>query len=251
MAAAKVPVGVKTGNIQRIHVTFACAPGGAPRACARGKALKSLLVHIGCAKGGSSAIQAGLRLNQEELVRRGVAVPGTDLTSTSTVTGTHAAFFESRLQERRATPLPELADLLDETAASANASTVVISAENLSNPNGFEAIFASLADRFDVRILLYVRRQDDFLESAWQQWDVKRGGSLLAWMIRNIRVRGDWCRVVGPWADVFGDERILTRVYDRDLLVGGDVSWTSATRSGRTRLASNFQGSETLACLPC
>ena len=185
--------------------------------------MKDLLVHIGCAKGGSSAIQTGLRVNHRELASRGVAVPGVDLRPHSEMTGSHGAFFEARLEERRATPIPELGDLLEQVAAAANASTVVVSAENLSNPNGFEEVFANLTDRFRVRILLYVRRQDDLLESSWQQWDIKLGGSLLAWTVRNIGVRGNWCRVIEPWARTFGEERIVARVYDRKLLAGGDV----------------------------
>lgn len=185
--------------------------------------MKDLLVHIGCAKGGSSAIQTGLRLNHRELASRGVAVPGVDLKPRSEVTGSHSSFFEARLEERRATPIPELGDLLQHAAEAIDASTVVVSAENLSNPNGFERVFGNLKDRFHVRILLYVRRQDDLLESSWQQWDIKHGGSLLAWTVRNIGVRGNWCRVVEPWASTFGEERIVARVYDRKLLVGGDV----------------------------
>ena len=182
-----------------------------------------LLVHIGCAKGGSSAIQTGLRLNHRELASRGVAVPGVDLRPRSEVTGSHSAFFEARLEERRAQPIPELGDLLARAAEAAEASTVVLSAENLSNPNGFERVFGELQDRFRVRILLYVRRQDDLLESSWQQWDIKHGGSLLAWTVRNVGVRGNWCRVIEPWAKTFGDERIVARVYDRKLLAGENV----------------------------
>ena len=185
--------------------------------------MKKLVVHIGCAKGGSSAIQAGLRINHQELARRGIAVPAVDLASDTPVTGSHAPFFEARLEERRATPMPELGDLLEETADRVDANTVVISAENLSNPNGFEEPFACLAARFDIKIVLYVRRQDDLLESSWQQWDIKQGGSLLAWMIRNIGVRGNWSRVVEPWAGKLGDDRIVARVYDRSLLAKEDV----------------------------
>ena len=185
--------------------------------------MKDLLVHIGCAKGGSSAIQMGLRLNHRELALKGVAVPGVDLTPRSEVTGSHGPFFEARIEERRAKPIPELGDLLEGAADAVKASTVVVSAENLSNPNGFEEVFGNLKDRFHVRILLYVRRQDELLESSWQQWDIKHGGSLLAWAVRNVGVRGNWWRVIEPWANMFGEERIVARVYDRKLLAGGDV----------------------------
>ncbi|MDE0349056.1 MAG: hypothetical protein OXM56_05055 [Gammaproteobacteria bacterium] len=99
---------------------------------------------------------------------------------------------------------------------------MVLSAENLSNPLGFERLFEDLVGRFNISIVLYVRRQDEFLEASWQQWDVKLGGSLLSWMIRNVGRRGDWSATVEPWARAFGDEHIIARVHDRSRLVLGD-----------------------------
>ena len=184
---------------------------------------RTLLIHIGCPKGGSSAIQRALRLNWRELASRGVAVPTSDLRPESEVTGTQASFFETSVRDRQANPIPGLGDLLEAAADAHAASMIVLSAENLSNPMGFEKLFAELAERFDIRILMYVRRQDDFLEASWQQWDIKLGGSLLAWMIKSIGVRGNWGATLEPWATAFGDDRITVRVYDRERLIGGDV----------------------------
>lgn len=184
--------------------------------------MRKLIVHIGCAKGGSSAIQGALRLNRAKLASRGIVVPSRDLDPESEVTGSHAVFFESCVRQRRATPIPGLGDLLESAADAGAASTVVLSAENLSNPQGFEKLFEDLVDRFDISIVIYVRRQDEFLEASWQQWDVKLGGSLLAWTIRNVGRRGDWSSTVEPWARAFGDEHIIARVHDRSRLVLGD-----------------------------
>lgn len=186
--------------------------------------MRKLLVHIGCAKGGSSAIQKGLRINCEALASRGITVPGHDLGPESHVSGSHGDFFEAFLQDRRAMDIPELGDLLDAQADQSGASTVVLSAENLSNPTGFERVFEKLADRFDISVLFYARRQDEYLASAWQQWYIKRGDSLLLWMVHCIRFMvGDWYATLQPWADALGDERIVARVYDRDRLVEQDV----------------------------
>lgn len=185
--------------------------------------MRKLLIHIGCAKGGSSAIQAGLRTNHEALAAQGVVVPSADLRSGSNVSGSQAAFFDSLVCERQARDVPNLGDLLDAQADEHDASTLVLSAENLCNPMGFEKIFAKVRDRFDTRIVMYVRRQDEFLESAWQQWEVKRGGSLLAWLVECIGIHGNWLEILAPWADSFGDERMVVRVFDRERLAGGDV----------------------------
>ena len=186
--------------------------------------MRKLLVHIGCAKGGSSAIQKGLRINREALAARGIAVPGHDLRPGAHVSGSHGIFFESFLRDRRAEDIPDLADLLDAQADECDAASVVLSAENLSNPTGFERVFEKLTQRFDISVVFYARRQDDYLASAWQQWDVKSGDSFLLWMIKSIRfLRGDWYATLAPWADTFGDERIVARVYDRQRLVRGDA----------------------------
>lgn len=186
--------------------------------------LRKLLVHIGCAKGGSSAIQKGLRINHEALASKGISVPAHDLRPGSHVSGSHGDFFEAFLQDRRAMEIPDLGDLLDAQADACGASTVVLSAENLSNPTGFERVFEKLADRFDISVLFYARRQDEYLASAWQQWYIKRGDSLLLWMIHCIRFMvGDWHATLQPWADALGDERMVARVYDRDRLVEQDV----------------------------
>ena len=126
------------------------------------------------------------------------------------------------MRQRRATPITGLGDLLESAADAHAASTVVLSAENLSNPLGFEKLFEDLVDRFDISIVIYIRRQDEFLEASWQQWDVKLGGSLLAWAIRNVGRRGDWSSAIEPWATAFGDEHIIARVHDRRRLVLGD-----------------------------
>ncbi len=184
--------------------------------------MKKLIVHIGCGKGGSSAIQRGLRLNAGALAEQGIVVPSADLEAGSAVTGRHTQFFESLVERRAATDIPSLGDLLD-AAAGDGASTLVLSAENLSNPTGFEKTFAKLKSRFDVFIVLYVRRQDEYLASSWQQWNVKEGHSLLSWVARGVGIRGDWLRMVEPWAATFGDDHIIARVFDRERLVGGDV----------------------------
>ena len=185
--------------------------------------MRKLVVHIGCAKGGSSAIQAGLEANCDVLAAQGVCVPSHDLEAASHVNGAQGAFFETFVQDRKAQPIPDLADRLDAQADERDAPTIVLSAENLCNPVGFEKVFAALRDRFDVSIVMYVRRQDDYLQSAWQQWIVKRGESLLAWMIACIGVDGDWLRLLTPWAETFGDDRVRVLVFDRQRLAGGDA----------------------------
>lgn len=44
--------------------------------------------------------------------------------------------------------------------------SVILSAENLCNPVGFEAFFDGCQELFDTKIVFYIRREDDFLLSV-------------------------------------------------------------------------------------
>ena len=185
--------------------------------------VRRLLVHIGCAKGGSTAIQKGLRINHRELASRGIVVPSHDLQPGSEIRGGHGPYFASHSRKGQASAIPDLSDLLHAEAERRGASTIVLSGENLAGTKGFERVFAGLGERFDVSVLMYVRRQDDWFASAWQQWGVKRGGSLMGWIAGNVGKMADWHAMLEPWAEALGDDRITVRVYDRDALVGGDA----------------------------
>jgi hypothetical protein len=64
----------------------------------------------------------------------------------------------------------------------------VISAENLCNP-GFSTAFAPALDLFDVHLIYYVRRQDEWLISAWKQWGIKAGKSLDEFCLEGTKTR--------------------------------------------------------------
>ena len=99
-----------------------------------------LIVHIGCAKGGSSAIQHGLRINHEALAAQGVCVPGRDIHPGSLVTGTQGPFFERLVRGRQAEDVPNFGDLLESASKERNAATVVLSAENFEEVLLFETV---------------------------------------------------------------------------------------------------------------
>ncbi len=192
----------------------------------RSRVQATLTVHIGCAKGGSSSIQRFLRRNAAELRARGVVVPPAGLEAGAPPRGQQIDFFQRAVVGNRARPIDGLEERLLGLLGSVGgveAREIVLSAENLCNPVGFERLLEGLQRRFRVRILMYVRRQDDYLESAWQQWYVKEGRSLLAWMIEHVGTVANWYEMVAPWGDAFGDDAVTVRRFDRAHLVGQDV----------------------------
>lgn len=143
----------------------------------------TLYLHIGHSKVASTSIQDFLEANLEALRDRGYLVA--DLEFQFPTTGKSAANPVGeleRLKDLGDAGANEVANRMRAlhaalTAKGSRFDKAIISAENLCNP-GFAEMFATTLDLFDVRLIYYIRRQDEWLISAWKQWGVKVGKSL-------------------------------------------------------------------------
>lgn len=185
--------------------------------------MKSVVLHIGANKTGSSAIQEFLRLNVEALARACVHVAPADLLPEGKISGQHIWLVEDALTNPRegarriAEQIDRLMTPLDDSAR------LLISAENLSNGKGAEALFAEVAARHNTRVVLYIRRQDELLLSSWQQWESKVDADFWAWLVDCVGLRGDWRGVLQDWERIVPRTRITVRIFDRESLPDGDV----------------------------
>lgn len=180
-----------------------------------------LIVHIGASKTGTSAIQTFLAKNKDTLRNSGILVPDVNLDMVGEVEGHQVWFFESKKDD-----LPKgkavLEALIARVRAEAYFHTIIISAENLSNPNGCARIFEGLND-VDVDVCLYIRRQDDYLISAWQQWFCKVYPDFWTWVIPELGRTANWKRCIEDWERVAVGGKVKVRRYSRAHLDGGDV----------------------------
>lgn len=113
--------------------------------------------------------------------------------------------------------------------------TVLLSSENLtaniSGPQGVQNLADFLSEIFDeVRILVYLRRQDDALLSMYGEY-MRRGFGGMTFdsfvdealgntvMVPYIFHR----RILEFWNESFGRDRVTVRIFDRDELVGQDI----------------------------
>lgn len=182
-----------------------------------------LFVHIGAGKCGSSAIQQFLVVNAAGLADAGILVPGRTMTVDQAGCGQHLQYFETGIQRHDfGTEVERRLVGLRDAAAARGQHAVVISAENLINPKGFVDLFKPANDIFDVRIIAYVRRQDDFVISAWQQWQIKQHNDFWDYYA-NARGRVDWSKQLDPWKQNFGRPNMIVRRFDREALIDGDV----------------------------
>lgn len=79
---------------------------------------------------------------------------------------------------------------------------------------------------FEVKIIAYLRRQDEFMSSLWRQI-VKEGKPLCEYSDYgndgNLKKRCSYCKTLTLFRDVVGKENIIVRRFERDKFVGGSV----------------------------
>lgn len=184
---------------------------------------KKLIVHIGANKTGSSAVQRFLSMNNLALCEEGIIVPGGNLQVSDKTPGNHV-FGLQRLLDAPLEGRKQLEGALDAVdAAYPEATAILLSAENLTANPAAPSLFENLVNRYDTRVIIYVRRQDELILSSWQQWYSKIWDDFWAWLISVVGTLGNWRAYLENWEAVIPRDRITARVYERPKLEGGDV----------------------------
>ena len=186
---------------------------------------KKLFIHIGRPKVGSSAIQHFLWKNRNALLNEGILYP-------------ESIIFQKASHKLALIFQPYLADasvVHDETASSlysqinqeadrASVSKLVVSSENYFLINPKEPA-KYLREHFDVKIICYLRRQDEVLVSSLIQ-EIKAGAEdmktdIQAYIKNPDRLALlDYEAVLDRWAKEFGQENIFVRVYEPEKMRG-------------------------------
>lgn len=179
-------------------------------------------VHVGTHKTGTTSIQALLAMNDDPFQAAGVFVPRSGRLSPECA-GHHNVAWElaghPQFDARRGT----FGDLLDEVTAVA-APAVCLTSEDFEflavNPAALRTLRDGLLDAgYDPYIVLYLRPQADYLESAYAQ--VIRECNIafedyLESMISNGRYGAllfEYDRLTSAFANVFGREHMIVRAY--------------------------------------
>lgn len=186
---------------------------------------KQIILHIGFPKTGTTSIQMWFTENTAALAALGVLYPGTGRDEQGYHYGHHRlprSLVESPLSELAAA-WPDMEKLRDEMANSP-AQTIVISSEDFSTrlqQSEVDFLAQHLAD-FDVRIVCYVRRQDEFIISVWSTAVAYYGESdPLSCCLDHSWL--DYAGTIVPWARAFGPGAVVLRVFERSQLAGGDA----------------------------
>ena len=183
--------------------------------------MSQLIIHIGAPKTGTTAIQSHLYHNQDALREQSVNYTVTqrnhiahNILPRVIRKGNGPAYFGGLLREIRRSP----------------ADSHIISSEMLFNPEIARRMCQLAADHLpqdtikNTKIICYLRRHDQFLESLYKQF-VKRGKipadppEFLKQQLTTLSYQ----RVLSIYGEVFGQENVVIRPFDRAKLKGGDV----------------------------
>lgn len=177
------------------------------------------VLHIGANKTGSSAIQNFMRLNVEKFSDLGYYIPDRKLSKATGVTGEHVFALEDMF---RRNDKSGLLDKFGELKEWAGDRTTLISAENLSNL-GRSNFFDEIGKKYSLKVILYIRRQDELLTSSWQQWFSKVEQDFQAWLVLALQRIGHWERIVKAWEEICGKGNMRVRIFDRSEFIDGDI----------------------------
>jgi hypothetical protein len=197
-----------------------------------------LYLHIGTEKTGTTAIQRFMADNRARLRDAGVLYPetlGDGSQKALTVLGQDKDVSRSLWRLVGISSAAELDTLENNVRAGlelemrAGFSKIVLSSEHCSSRLREESEVGRLRDFLEpifdrIRIVVYLRRQDDFLLSSYST-SVKTGHTHLLSLPgpKGMHRRYDFDALLSRWAKSFGRENIICRKYERASLVGGDI----------------------------
>lgn len=188
------------------------------------------IIHIGAPKTGSTAIQRFLSEHRAALAGLGVHYPDVSLRGH----GHHdlAFLLHGRYADWAAPqplPLHVLSAGLRDAVRETPATTTVLSSEIFylyPHPAAVRDLLqeAGLRPEDEVRVVCYVRRQDD-AHVSWYNQTVKAQGNTATFEATAARDHGLWeyAARLQPWRDAFGPEAVLVRDYTPFGLPGNDI----------------------------
>lgn len=184
---------------------------------------KKIFLHIGMPKSASTTIQLGLALNKEQLQQQGFLYPSSGFT----YYGQHNIVWELLDDHRFLRDRGNLQDLKTEFSRS-KFTKMIVSSEDLVrlNQEQIKQLLGAFGDKVDTVAIIYIRRQDQWLQSRWSQF-AKAGlvdNDFNSWLnLQFIREEnkpflwqsGDYYPILYNWFQVIGKENVIVRVLEK------------------------------------
>lgn len=200
---------------------------------------KRLVLHIGMGKTGTTALQHFFWSNRRTLEAHDIAYPSYgSVAEAHHLISPHVPPFLKDVWKFKS--VDEWAPRLRKSAQS----RILVSSELMAwaLPEVVEAFCAAAGEYFDLRIVIYVRRQDKMIMADFNQL-VKSGSQkreLERVLERQIR-RFDYERLIRPWAASVGSDSVIVRPYERQQFHGGDIRRDFAWHVFGLELSDEFE----------
>lgn len=181
-----------------------------------------LMLHIGMGKTGTTALQHFFWENRSALARRGIVYPTTGATSKAHhLISPHVPAFLAGGDWTFLQP----ADWVEKVAA-LQAPRLLMSSELIAwaSADVVAPFCAALQRHFDLKICLYLRRQDNIIMAGYNQ-QIKAGTQVLELdrVLGQQQRRFDYLARIVPWELAVGAENLVIRAYERGQFRDGDL----------------------------
>ena len=182
---------------------------------------KTLHIHIGSHKTATTALQNTFSVSDDLLLKAGILFPKAG----RKYQAHHPLAWQLRNAEQANTALENLGDwpaMMEEFDASP-ADVAIISSEDLEWIQDLGRL-ELLKQRYDVRILFYMRSPEKYLESFYNQivkdFPTRETRTIETYMVEHGLFFLDNNKILNRWSDAFGQENVKVRLFGSDYQKG-------------------------------
>ena len=201
---------------------------------------KTLYVHLGMPKAGSTALQEFLFTNRALLEKTGLLYPDPRALEQFSrepqkMTGHHmvpmymTGFFWASFPKKEGHEAADVFRFIKQQIATSKAPKVLLSSEAfwfMLNRQDVVIAFAEAFSDFDLKVIAYLRRQDDHIQSGYNEC-VK--SSFYTMTVdefiedRFLDPSNHYYTHLMHWANAIGRENVQARIYDKNCLINNSI----------------------------
>ncbi|GJM09437.1 MAG: hypothetical protein DHS20C11_17130 [Lysobacteraceae bacterium] len=185
----------------------------------------TLHIHAGSGKTGTSAIQYFLRNNRQEMLRQGYAYAGTFFEEFSDDQKGNLTEVFSRAKKKGVqfltSHIRQCLARITKRYSDHPIRHIIWSNEGILTSHAVMGeVLSNLVTDYDVHFVAYLRRQDEWLSSAYRQWGIRHKtnpGPVMEfdqWMVRYQR-NANYDALLGQWEKSIGLSSITARIYEK------------------------------------